>query len=188
MPFALTVLEQKNTDAFRALYEGAFPAVERIPFSMLQRRARQGRVENLALTKDGVFTGLVVMVPDARTALVLFFAVSPNARGKGVGSAALRLIRERYADKRVFLEIEDPACPSGNGPQRVRRKRFYQKNGWLETGARCKIYGTDMLLLAPGEGPALSEYRAALRRAYGLAGYARQHPRHARVLPPERPV
>lgn len=61
-----------------------------------------------------------------------YFAVDPAARGGGIGGEALGLLRERYAGRRFFLEIEalgEPDTPPEQETLRARRKAFYLRNG-----------------------------------------------------------
>lgn len=176
MSLSLSTLSRNNRTAFKALYKSAFPLRERIPLSLLARRARQGRIENLVIEVDGNFSGLMVTALKDDLALILFFAISNNKRGLGLGSRALKAIAERYKGKRIFLEIEDPEKPSENIVQRTRRKRFYLRAGLRETEIRLKAYGTDMELLAFSGMPTYEEYDALLRYAYDPLVYRMANP------------
>ena len=46
----------------------------------------------------------------------------------------LELISQRYPDNRIILDIEaeDPTAP--NCEQRIKRKAFYERNGYTESG------------------------------------------------------
>ena len=51
-----------------------------------------------------------------------------------MGSATLTAIKERYAEKRITLSAERPDPQAPNNEQRLRRHRFYAKNGFGKTG------------------------------------------------------
>lgn len=46
--------------------------------------------------------------------LLDYFAVLPQRRGMGAGSSALKLLLNRYADKRLLLEIESTKKEASN--------------------------------------------------------------------------
>ena len=94
-------------NALRRLYLDAFPRAERKPFRLLCRQARRGRMELLTLRGEaGEPLGLAVTMLHESLVLLDYFAVAPAARGGGIGGEALGLLRERYAGRRFFLEIE----------------------------------------------------------------------------------
>lgn len=146
-------LRLANTDAqlqqIEALYMRAFPAAERKPFSMILRTRRRGNAEILTIeAADGTFSGEAITVQCGPLVLVDYFAVSEEKRGCGVGSAALQLLRERYADKTVFLEIESTKAENApNRAQREKRKAFYLRNGLSCMPFRAVEFGVEMEIL-----------------------------------------
>lgn len=146
-------LRSADTDAqlqqIEALYMRAFPAAERKPFSMILRTRRRGNAEILTIeAADGTFAGEAITVQCGSLVLVDYFAVSEEKRGCGVGSAALQLLRERYADKTVFLEIESTKAENApNRAQREKRKAFYLRNGLSCMPFRAVEFGVEMEIL-----------------------------------------
>lgn len=146
-------LRLANTDAqlqqVEELYMRAFPAAERKPFSMILRTRRRGNAEILTIeAADGTFSGEAITVQCGPLVLVDYFAVSEEKRGCGVGSAALQLLRERYADKTVFLEIESTKAENApNRAQREKRKAFYLRNGLSCKSFRAVEFGVEMEIL-----------------------------------------
>ncbi len=160
------------------LYRAAFPEEERKPFPLLLSLREQGRCDLLAIAGDnGEFLGLTVLLFDGGLALVDYFAVCEGARGQGTGSRVLDLLRERYPDKRIFLEIEQPDPDAENAVQRERRKRFYLRNGCKEANVFARVYGTEMeLLQVSGKPVSFSEYCALLRQVLGESVFQQLHP------------
>lgn len=72
---------------------------------------------------------------------IMFLAVDESLRTKGYGSAILKEIKNRYPDKKIMVSI-DPCDDSAPDIEvRKRRKAFYRKNGYGETGYMIKLSG-----------------------------------------------
>lgn len=163
----------------RSLYRQAFPREERKPFFLIRRKCREGVAEMLAIESEaGEFLGLAITMLDRDIALLDYFAIVPNRRAGGVGSAAFALLQKRYEKKRFILEIEstDEACVRGADAgeilkQRRRRKNFYLKNGMGQLPYLVKVFGVEMEMLACGCEVGFAEYRGVYEHSYGrLAG------------------
>ena len=79
-----------------------FPAAELKPFTAVREMMQAGIYEPLALyDEDGNLQAYAwqVLLPGRRSALLDYFAVRCDLRGSGVGTAALQLIRDYYADR-----------------------------------------------------------------------------------------
>lgn len=168
MPLTLTKLNAEHLKSFEALYQSAFPAREKLTMRALMHRIKRRVFEALVIEQNDVFKGLVVTALDNDKALIFYFAIHEDARGQGLGTLALRLIKERYAGMRIFLEIEDPAAPCDNKEQRTKREHFYLRNGFRVCSDAFMLYGTQMKLLCVGKEPTFKEYAQMLRRIYGL--------------------
>lgn len=149
------------------LYQSAFPAEERKPFSLIERKAAMGEQEILLVREEGKRAGLAITVLSDELVLLDYFAVAERFRGQGVGSEALQVLRELYSGRQFFLEIEEPNEAAANQAQRLRRKEFYLKNGMAETGIRCTLFGVDMELLAAGPGLTCEKCEKLYRSLYG---------------------
>lgn len=83
---------------------------------------------------------------------IIFLAVDESLRSKGYGSAILTQIKNRYPDKTIIVTIEP--CDE-NAPDieiRKRRKAFYKRNGYGETGYMVKLSGVvQEVMIANGE-------------------------------------
>lgn len=153
----------------RRLYRTAFPRCERKPFAMIRRMCKAGRAEVLSIREAGSFCGLVIAVQHRDLVLIDYLAIAPNRRGGGLGSAALRLIAQRYAGRRVFLEIERPDPTAQNNAERQRRKRFYLQNGLCEDGVTVRLFGVEMELLCFTQTITFAEYFDLYRNMVGAA-------------------
>ncbi len=170
--------DEINIDAVKKLYDEAFPANERKPFEVIEKNRDRGITEILSIENDknnkndkdntdDIFRGLVITIMKGDLVLVDYFAVDPNLRGQGTGATALELIRQRYASKRVFLEIELPGEQYDNNDQRIRRKAFYLRNGLKPSGIHTRVYETDMELLIFDKPISFEEYCGLFKMAMG---------------------
>lgn len=108
----------------------------------------------------------------------------PSTRPRAAAESAakaLGLLRERYAGRRFFLEIEalgEPDTPPEQETLRARRKAFYLRNGMRAPGVRACIFGQRMeLLTADGLPVTAAEYRAVYRRGAGRLAALLTRPR-----------
>lgn len=162
---------QKNQiKQIKSLYRQAFPAAERKPFFLIQSKCREGVVEMLSIEgQGGIFLGLAIVMLDGDIALLDYFAISPECRGSGAGTAAFGLLRKRYEQKRFILEIESTeAAPDDEiRKQRCRRKNFYLRNGMTVLPFTVKVFGVDMEMLSHGCNVSFSEYKGVYEHLYG---------------------
>jgi GNAT superfamily N-acetyltransferase len=167
MDMELKPANGQQKEQIYTLYLAAFPEAERKPFSRIEETCAKGAGEMLALTEGDTFLGLATTVFWEDLVLLDYFAVEPDCRGTGIGSQALALLRQRYAGRRFFLEIETPRLPSDNHAQRERRKGFYLRNGLKETGITVMLVGVEMELLTDGSDLTYPEYRALYQNVFG---------------------
>lgn len=116
------------------LYISAFPKEERLAFSVLLHKAKGENADFLAVYEDGRYVGLVYLIHHADTVFLFFFAIVPEFRGMGYGSKVLRALRSIFADKNITLLIESTNEECDNMEERLNRKAFYEKNGFVSCG------------------------------------------------------
>ena len=145
----ITLERAKKLDILRVylLYQRAFPAGERKPFSIILSMAREGRTDLWIIRKNGRFAGFASTVNSPELVLLDYFAVCKSLRGQGVGSAAMKAILGRYAPRGVLVEIESTFIPSDNPEEREKRKRFYVNCGMTPMGTEVDLFGIRMELL-----------------------------------------
>ena len=128
----LELATKTDYKAIKKIYVEAFPADERAPFRMIKRRAKLGTAQMLVAKTDGKPVGFSYIVSDDAVAYLFYFAVSADVRGNGIGTEILRLVKERYSDKRLFLAREQLDEEADNYAMRVRRRDFYMRNGFTD--------------------------------------------------------
>ena len=132
----------------------SFPPEELMQTDMQLKLCADGALDVWAVYAAEEFVGFTTVYPHTRLAYVFFLAVSSKTRSHGYGSRILSMLREQYSGKRIVLDIEplDPGAP--NYDIRVRRKQFYLRNGFHESGWLLKYLGLSFEVLyaeAPGE-------------------------------------
>ena len=141
-------LDNSQLAHIEKLYLEAFPKIERKPFDMILKKREEGVVELLSIESDeGEFKGLAITALYEDMELLDYFAIDALQRGQGVGSAALRLLQNYYADRRFILEIERTDVEAENIVERLKRKAFYLRNGMKRMPFLVNIFGTEMEVL-----------------------------------------
>ncbi len=143
-------LEKAEADDFgeiEKIYIEAFPACERKPFGVILTHNETGRGSLEKITLDGKICGFFFTFFYDDLAMVDYFAIREDCRGKGIGEAAIALLGAEYADKRIFLEIEDPE----SSEMAARRLGFYSRCGFRQARVYVTLFGVDMELLTLGE-------------------------------------
>ena len=103
----LKLVEASDADLakIRKLYLEAFPAVERVPFWLLKRRAKTPLAEFCSLYDDDAWRGFIYTVKDERLVYIFFLAIDASERSKGYGSGLMTLIKERYAGIQLSVPV-----------------------------------------------------------------------------------
>ena len=160
-------VQPKNKKAFKALYNASFPNSERKPYYLMKYWQHCGKMELYELSDGNDFCGLFITVICDELVLIDYLAVCSELRGRGVGSKALELAREKYKDKRLFLEIETTEKPCEDLDIRKKRKQFYLKNGLSPCGFSVNLFGVEMEILAFDEAITYDEYMKLYRHMAG---------------------
>lgn len=130
---------------FKALYRNAFPRTERVPVRFLMDKDVDS---TLNACYDGeLFCGFYSTLTFGDITHILFLAVDDSLRGQGYGSALLGLISYHYPQNRIILDIEAEDSTVPNNVQRIRRKAFYEKNGYTESGIEYSWRGVSYKIL-----------------------------------------
>jgi len=117
--------------------------------------------------------GFAATINGEREILLDYLAVQQSRRGTGIGSAALRKLRERYAGKGLFVEIESPYEPGADQQVRLRRKAFYQSCGMKQIRVMADVFGVNMELLGWDCSLDFDGYKAFYHENYG--SWASEH-------------
>lgn len=149
-----------------SLYQKAFPASEKKPFSMIRSMYQKGKSDVWRFTRNGKFAGIIITINGEENILLDYLAVDEKQRGTGIGSEILRLMKDHYAGKGVFLEIESVYEECENKAERIRRKHFYEKCGMESMDVFVWLFGVKMELMSFGCKMTFEEYHAFYRDNY----------------------
>lgn len=116
------------------LNNSAFPEDERMDIELFVKRSKTHQVEFYAVYKDGVFVGFFNLMIYKSIAYVMFLAVEENMRNLGLGTEILKLIAKKYSEYQIVLDLEVQDENAQNSIQRQKRKAFYLRNKFVETG------------------------------------------------------
>lgn len=129
----------------------AFPPEEYLAPSELVKMARADDFDFLALLDGDAFVGFMVVKTYENLAYLFFLAIDAGSRGKGYGSRAIETLKEEYPDKTHTVDFEMPDDAAPNREQREKRRSFYLRNGYRETGLFLSYLGVDYEVFCMGE-------------------------------------
>lgn len=105
----------------------------------------------LALLDNEAFVGFMVVQTYRDLSYLFFLAIDQTYRSKGYGSRAIETLKETYIDKIQVVDFEMIDESTSNNKQRIRRKEFYIRNGYKETGLFLSYFGVDYEVMCMGD-------------------------------------
>lgn len=129
------------------LYIKAFPREERMPFTLMQLFSKRNCADWWSFYDGDTHVGFIHIIKDGDVGYVFYYAIREGLRGKGYGSRILSFIKEKYSGTRLILAIEPIDESADNYEERVRRKKFYARNGFFSCGRRIKEAGVEYEML-----------------------------------------
>mgnify|MGYP004619895653 CR=1 FL=1 len=130
----------------------AFPPEEQLPVEVQADMCDKGELDLWALCEGDSYRGFTSVYKGERSVYVFFLAIDSSCRAVGCGTGALKLIRGAYPGRQVVLDIEPLDPQVKNAAQRVRRKGFYLRNAFHESGWLFKYCGMSFEVLWSGGG------------------------------------
>ena len=148
------------------LYLSAFPASERKPFSIIYRMYRQGRTDAWRICRGSRMVGMATTVNGDGLVLLDYFAVDGGLRGQGIGSEALKMLQQMYAQVGFFGEIESTREDVPERELRLRRMAFYRRGGMEPLDVHAVVFGVKMELLGSRCSLNFEDYRNFYEKYY----------------------
>jgi hypothetical protein len=128
----------KRKQEIKEMYMSSFPKEDRMPFALMVMMSYLWNTQFLAFYDD-ILCGFVYMATIGKQSFVMFIAVKENLHSKGYGSRILEIVQSMNLNNKVIISIEPCDESAEDFEQRLRRKNFYLKNGYLETGYFMKL-------------------------------------------------
>ena len=121
----------------------AFPPEEYLAPEKLLEMANAENFDFWILTDGNTFVGFMVVQTYGNLAYLFFLAIDASCRSKGYGGHAIKSLKMAYPDKKQVVDFEMLDTTRDNYPQRVKRREFYLRNGYKETGLFLSYLGVD---------------------------------------------
>lgn len=130
-------MELKYKDYFRSnhknevrkIYMNSFLKNERFPFFLLKHCSKEKNVIFNEILDNDKTIGMEYIIECSDFVYLMYLAIDKNKQGNGYGSKALDDLKRRH--KTLILIIERPDRKIID--DRIKRKKFYLKNGFYET-------------------------------------------------------
>lgn len=136
----------------KRIYFDAFPKNERMPFCLMVLMSKLWNTQFWGFYDGDTPCGFAYFAVNRKIVFLMFLAVDDSLRSKGYGSAILTEIRDKYPDKKLIVSIEPCEDTAPDIEVRKRRKAFYGRNGYSETGYQIKLSGVVQdVLIANGK-------------------------------------
>ena len=152
---------------YRTRLKKDFVRNELKPLISMRRSWEKNAYDCYGLYDGEKILGYAFFVRLGSSALLDYLAIAEEHRGEGLGTVFLRQLRSCLRDADcVLVAVEDPE-KAGDGEtrtQRERRRQFYLRSGWRETGLCSAVFGADYRILEIPMGKEHSTEQ--LRRVY----------------------
>lgn len=130
------------------LNRAAFPPDEYLAMETQLALVRKGEFVIWAAYTEGKFAGFATLRFYQHLVYLCYLAVEESRRSKGIGSQILQKLREVEAARQIIVEMELIDAHAANNNDRIRRKAFYLRNGFDETGWGVRYFGVSYELCA----------------------------------------
>lgn len=151
MQLGIEKVKLRNRD-IKHIYYDTFPKNERMPFLMMVAMSKLWNTQFLSFYDGDTPCGFIYLAHYRKIVFVMFLAVDKSFRSKGYGSAILMEIKNRYPDKKIIVSIEPCDDSAPDIEIRKKRKAFYERNGYSETGYMIKLSGVvQEIMITNGE-------------------------------------
>ena len=124
----------KDRKYFEKVNNEAFPFWERMSMDEIFEFAADTNTDVLGIYDNTEPIGFSVIMKNDECCYLYYIAIDKRLRSKGYGTATLKKIVETYSQLQIILDFEEIDENVENYEQRNRRKNFYLRNGFHETG------------------------------------------------------
>jgi len=135
--------ESRFWNQVNLLAKEAFPPEEYLAPEQLLKMVEADNFDFWILSDGDAFAGFMVVQTHKNLAYLFFLAIDFTCRGKGYGSRAIETLRALYPAKIQVVDFEMLDESASNNIQRIKRRQFYLKNGYKETGLFLSYLGVN---------------------------------------------
>lgn len=139
------------------IYKTSFPEEERY-ISLNKMIKQKDTILYCLIDEKKTVLGIIYLMVYNNTIFVLYLAVNQNIRSKGYGAYLLNWCLEKYADKTIYLNIDEVDEKAEDYEIRLRRKNFYLRNGFYMTNLMSLEDVQNFNVLANKEKVNINEY------------------------------
>ena len=123
------------------LFLEAFPEDERPPLFVFLRSIDKEQIKLVNFYDGDAFIGFAYLASIEDICCIFFLAVSATYRHQGYGGQILESLKEEYSEKVLMLGFEEVSPKYPNYEERVLRKAFYNKHGFIDNKIKTNEYG-----------------------------------------------
>lgn len=156
--------DSQDQSQIKEIYETSFSKSEKFPFWVLKQCAKENnvRLDSIIDHNTDKIIGMSFLISYDDIAYLMYVAIDKKYRNKGFGSLVLRDLILRQADTSILLCIEKPSTEKED--IKARRKGFYLRNGFYETGCFIEDTGVEYEFLSSSKERIITEHD--LQRRY----------------------
>ncbi len=155
-----------DLEKLEVLAKEAFPPAEYLSPTKILDMQDKGEFELYGLYDGEDFVGFITTEVYDNMVYLYFLAIDSQARCKGYGSKALRLLGELYPGYQQVIDLELVDENAENNAQRIRRRGFYLRNGYKATGKAVRYFGMEFELLCNDECFDFRKFDKMIRRLH----------------------
>lgn len=134
-------LRKIDADEFKKViyqdYKKIFPRVERKPYREIKKIYDEKISEIIEIIQEDEIVGFIIIntIENNLYAILDYFAILPDYRGKGYGTEAIKLLKEMYKDYNgIYIEVEKVESAKHEEERHIRQRRvnFYENLGFIK--------------------------------------------------------
>lgn len=141
-------LKQLSYDTIKDLYhtsiQNDFPEAEVKPWYAIDTFYRRGNYVGYGLYESGSLCAYAFLyaVDGSTTPMIDYFAVTGAIRGKGYGSVMINMLAEKFAERGIIIEVENPKYAEDEErlTEMTRRIAFYERNEFRMTPVETNVF------------------------------------------------
>ncbi len=143
-------IDFEDRDKVKEIYIDSFPPCERVELEQLWKGVFKD-FKMFAFYEHGSLLGIAHLCDTMDFVHLNYLAVVKEKRGQGIGSAILSWIKKKFSNKPIAVDVENVDKNAANAEQRIKRLRFYKKNGFNIGKYKFVWNGVKMFYLAFGD-------------------------------------